>query len=107
MQVQIEEGSVSEDFLIKDFLPECDWESSVSALSGDDGGDVGSIAFEELRLHLSGLPAQPPNRAETGSPGGNPFGGYTVGKGYGRFFVIIIIIIILFYSFCSRPSFVN
>ena len=61
MQVQIEEGSVSEDFIIKDFLPECDWESSASALSGDDddNGSVGSITFEELRLHLSGLPAQP------------------------------------------------
>mgnify|MGYP006093598903 CR=1 FL=1 len=73
MEVMIKEGSVTGDMTIEDYLPECDWAATASS-----SGEIGTITFEELRLHTSGLPPQPPNRKETGNPGDNPFGGYTL-----------------------------
>lgn len=73
MEVMIDEGTVTEDMTIAEYLPDCDWEASASS-----SGEIGTITFEELRLHTSGLPAQPPNRGATGTPDGNPFGGYSI-----------------------------
>lgn len=71
MEVMLGEGKVRLDATIQEYLPECNWDSALSE-------EVGTITLDELRLQISGLPAQPPNRAETGSPGANPFGGYTI-----------------------------
>ena len=71
MQIQINEGTIRPDTTVREYLPECDWSSALSS-------QIESITVLELVQQTSGLPAQPPNRAGTGSPGDNPFGGYSI-----------------------------
>lgn len=61
-----EEGIVSRDSKIGDFL-DCDWSQANS--------DVKDVTLIEIIQHMSGFPAQPPDRGP--SIDGNPFGGYT------------------------------
>lgn len=61
-----EEGIVSRTSTIGDFL-DCDWSQANS--------DVKDVTFIEIIQHMSGFPAQPPDRGPTID--GNPFGGYT------------------------------
>eukprot|EP00985_Skeletonema_marinoi_P008632 scaffold3952_cov191-Skeletonema_marinoi.AAC.3 len=66
MLVLEDEGILTRDTTIGELLP-CDWEKANS--------DVASIKLIEIVTHLSGLPAQPPDRGP--SIGGNPFANYT------------------------------
>ncbi|KAK1741474.1 beta-lactamase family protein [Skeletonema marinoi] len=66
MLVLEDEGILTRDTTIGELLP-CDWEKANS--------DVASIKLIEIVTHLSGLPAQPPDRGP--SIGGNPFADYT------------------------------
>lgn len=61
-----DEGVVSRTSTIGDFL-DCDWEQANS--------DVATVTLIEIIQHMSGFPAQPPDRGP--SVDGNPFGGYT------------------------------
>ena len=61
-----DEGILSRDSTIGDFL-DCDWSQANS--------DVKSVTLIEIIQHMSGFPAQPPDRGP--SIDGNPFGGYT------------------------------
>eukprot|EP00977_Amphora_coffeiformis_P015475 scaffold4511_cov171-Amphora_coffeaeformis.AAC.41 len=61
-----DEGVVSRTSAIGEFLP-CDWSQANS--------DVANVTLIEIIQHMSGFPAQPPDRGP--SIDGNPFGGYT------------------------------